>query len=214
MILRIIRHADPDYANNTITEFGREEAEALAVYMRTQKLDKILTSPLGRAIDTALPTCREKGLDYTVLPWTAESMDYMRPCDRPGNCSYTFTLTDGVRDFTDLTSESRNGSIEMLVENSDSFLASLGYERRGARYKVISPNDEHIAVFCHGGFGGAWISHLLLRPAELSWLDIRLQTTSITTFEFRNDAEYTYPIVRQIGAIPHITLAGLRVNNR
>ncbi len=33
MILHIIRHADPDYANNTITEFGKQEAEALAVYM-------------------------------------------------------------------------------------------------------------------------------------------------------------------------------------
>ena len=79
MILHIIRHADPDYPNNTITEFGKQEAEALAVYMRTLPLDKIYTSPLGRAIDTALPTCREKGLEYTVLPWTAESMDYMRP---------------------------------------------------------------------------------------------------------------------------------------
>ena len=214
MILHIIRHADPDYANNTITEFGKQEAEALAVYMRNVPLDKIYTSPLGRAIDTALPTCREKGLGHTVLPWTAESMDYMRPCDMPGNCSYTFTLTEGVRDFTDLTSESRNGSIEMLVQNSDAFLTSLGYERCGARYKVLRRNDENIAVFCHGGFGAAWISHLLLRPAQLSWLDIRLQTTGITTFEFRCDGEYTFPILHQLGAIPHITLAGLRINNR
>lgn len=214
MILHIIRHADPDYPNNTITEFGKQEAEALAVYMKSVPLDKIYTSPLGRAIDTALPTCREKGLEYTVLPWTAESMDYMRPCDMPGNCSYTFTITEGVRDFTDLTSESRNGSIELLVQNSDTFLTSLGFERCGARYRVLRKNDEHVAVFCHGGFGGAWISHLLLRPAELSWLDIRLQTTGITTFEFSSAGEYAFPVLRQLGAIPHILLAGLRINNR
>ncbi|MBO4794631.1 MAG: histidine phosphatase family protein [Clostridia bacterium] len=214
MVLHIIRHADPDYPNNTITEFGRREAEALAQYMKTIPLDRVFTSPLGRAIDTALPTCREKGLEYTVLPWTVESMDYMRPCDRPGNCSYTFTLTEGVRDFSDLTGESRNGSIENLYKNSDEFFASLGYERHGARYKVVTPNHEHIAVFCHGGFGGAWISHLLLRPAEMSWISLRLRTTSISTFEFGNSNEYTTPLAMQIGAIPHIVLAGLRVNDR
>ncbi len=214
MILHIIRHADPDYANNTITEFGRQEAAALAAYLHDKPLDKIYTSPLGRAIETALPTCRDKGLEYTVLPWTAESMDYMRPCDMPGNCSYTFTLTEGVRDFTDLTSESRNGSDDMLVQNSDAFLASLGYERCGARYKVLRNNEETVAVFCHGGFGAAWISHMLLRPSQLSWLDIRLQTTGITTFVFGNGSEYVYPVLTRLGEIPHIAVAGLRVNNR
>jgi len=214
MVLHIIRHADPDYANNTITEFGRLEAKALAEYLHDVPIDRIFTSPLGRAIDTATPTCEDKGLEYTLLPWTVESMDYMRPCDRPTNCSYTFSLTDGVRDFTDLTSESRNGYIENLVQNSDSFLASLGYERHGARYKVIKPNTESVAVFCHGGFGGAWISHLLLRPAELGWLSIRLRTTCISTFVFGNDSEYTCPLALQIGAIPHIAVAGLRKNDR
>lgn len=214
MVLHIIRHADPDYANDTITEFGRLEAKALADYLHGIPVDRIFTSPLGRAIETAAPACEDKGLEYTVLPWAAESMGYMRPCDRPANCSYTFSLTDGVRDFSDLTAESRRGCIEKLVENSDSFLASFGYERHGARYKVIKPCNESVAVFCHGGIGGAWISHLLLRPAEFGWLSIRLRTMSISTFVFGNDSEYVCPLAFQIGKLPHIAVAGLRINDR
>lgn len=56
MTLYIIRHADPDYANNTITEFGWEEANALGEWMKDVKIDRIYSSPLGRALDTAAPT--------------------------------------------------------------------------------------------------------------------------------------------------------------
>ncbi|MFA7186445.1 MAG: histidine phosphatase family protein [Victivallales bacterium] len=215
MILDIIRHADPDYANNTITEFGHLEAKALADYMKDMDIYKIYTSPLGRAIDTALPLCKAKGMDYTILPWTAESMDYMRRCNKPELCGYRFSILRGVEDYTDLTDEERNDSLIRLIENSDNFLESLGYVREGARYRVASPNGNHIAVFCHGGFGGAWISHLLMRHPGMGWCDIRLRTTSITQFLFENNADnYTFPILRCLSATPHITLAGLRINER
>lgn len=47
MILDIIRHADPDYANNTITEFGKLEAKALADFLKDENIDRIYTSPWG-----------------------------------------------------------------------------------------------------------------------------------------------------------------------
>lgn len=215
MILDIIRHADPDYANDTITEFGRLEARALAEYMKGTNIDRIYASPLGRAIETALPLCIMKKMDYTILPWTAENMDYMKRCSKPELCGYRFSIMNGVEDYTDFTDEERNNSLIELVKNSDEFLASSGYVREGARYKITSSNDNHIAVFCHGGFGSVWISHLLMRPAGLGWCDIRLGTTSITQFVFENNEEgYTFPVLRCLSATPHITLSGLRVNDR
>lgn len=89
MILYIIRHADPDYAHNTITPLGKEEALALGQRMSRVKLDRIYTSPLGRAIDTARPTMLALGMENTVLDWTAESMDYMQP-RVAGKGGYTF----------------------------------------------------------------------------------------------------------------------------
>lgn len=215
MKLYIIRHADPDYANNTITEFGHLEANALANYLKDVKIDKIFTSPLGRAKDTARPTCEVKGLDYTVLDWTAESMDYMRRINRPEELKYCFSVKDGVTGFVDFSDEDRGNTINSLIKGSDEFLKSFGLVREGGRYRVEAQDHSHVCVFCHGGFGGAWISHLLLRPPEMGWCDIRLRTSSITEFNFKDDGSgYAFPVLVTLAATPHIVLSGLRLNDR
>lgn len=217
MLLYIIRHADPDYENNTITEFGWEEARALAEWLKDIKIDKIYTSPLGRAIDTARPTLEAKGMDYEVLPWTEESMDYMLSfkATPDTDCSYSCSVKEGVHDFVDFTGTERMATVERMVRESDSFLESFGYKRRGLLYDIVTPNDQSIAVFCHGGFGSAWITHLLGCAPGIMWPAIALNTTSVTTFEFRNEEKgFTRPVMHRMGEITHIYNAGLRVNNR
>lgn len=217
MFLYIIRHADPDYANNTITEFGWEEAHALAEWLKDIHIDKIYTSPLGRAIDTAKPTLEIKGMTSEILPWTEESMDYMESHQlKPdSDCSYSFSVQKGVYDFKDFMPTDRMKTVENMQKCSDEFLASLGYERNGALYKITRNNDESIAVFCHGGFGVAWIAHLLNTAPGVMYPNISLNTSSVTTFEFLNASEgFVRPVLRRLGEITHIYKAGLRVNNR
>lgn len=217
MILYIIRHADPDYANNTITEFGWEEAHALADWLKDVKIDRIYASPLGRALDTAAPTCKEKGLEPTILPWTAESMDYMEShrFTPECNCSYSFDLQHGVHNFKDHYEENRMATVENMIKSSDEFLASCGYSREGAFYRITNHNHDSIAVFCHGGFGCAWIAHLLNTAPGVMYPGISLNTSSVTTFEFRNsDTGFTRPVLKRLGEIDHIRRAGLRINNR
>ena len=217
MILYIIRHADPDYPNNTITEFGWEEAHALAKWLKDVRIDKIYTSPLGRAIDTAKPTCEIKGMTSEILPWTEESMDYMESYRlQPDSiCSYSVSVQEGVHDFVDFMPTERMNLVYEMQKKSDEFLASLGYEREGLLYKVTRNTDERIAVFCHGGFGVAWIAHLLGTAPGLMYPAISLNTSSVTTFEFAvQDEGYIRPRLRRLGEIAHIYDAGLRVNNR
>ena len=217
MILYIIRHADPDYANNTITEFGWQEAHALAEWMKDIKIDRIYASPLGRALDTAAPTCKDKGLEPTILPWTAESMDYMdsHRFTPKTDCSFSFSMKQGVYGFKDYADGGRMATIENMISNSDAFLASCGYSREGAFYRITNHNEDSIAVFCHGGFGSAWITHLLNMAPGVMWPCISLNTSSVTTFEFRNsDTGYTRPVLKRLGEIDHIRRAGLRINNR
>lgn len=217
MILYIIRHADPDYANNTITEFGWEEAHALADWLKDVKIDRIYASPLGRALDTAAPTCKIKGLEPVILPWTAESMDYMEShrFTPECNCSYSFDLQRGVYDFKDHYAENRMATVENMIKCSDEFLASCGYSREGAFYRITEPCHDSIAVFCHGGFGCAWIAHLLNTAPGVMYPGISLNTSSVTTFEFRNsDSGFTRPVLKRLGEIDHIRRAGLRINNR
>lgn len=53
MRILIVRHAEPDYAHNTLTEKGFKEAELLAERMKKIKIDDLYSSPQGRAVKTA-----------------------------------------------------------------------------------------------------------------------------------------------------------------
>ena len=49
----LIRHGDPDYSTDSLTPQGKLEAAALADYLCSLKIDRIYSSPLGRAKETA-----------------------------------------------------------------------------------------------------------------------------------------------------------------
>ncbi len=214
MILYIIRHADPDYAHNTITPLGREEADALGVRMSKVKLDRIYTSPLGRAIDTARPTMRALNMENIVLDWTVESMDYMQP-RTAGKGKYTFGYADGVSDVEDYAEIDRTAAMDALIKNSDEFLSSLGYTRAGGVYKIDKPSDERIAVFCHGGFGSNWIAWLLGMPPFMGWDRIKLRTSAVTRFNFiNNDSGFTVPECDYLNDTSHLPACGVPNSGR
>lgn len=72
MRLYIIRHADPDYENNTITTEGHQEARALAGRLAAGGLDRIYSSPMQRALDTAEYASGRLGIVCQIEPWTRE----------------------------------------------------------------------------------------------------------------------------------------------
>src|SRR6056297_1352914 len=72
MKLYLIRHGDPDYANDTLTDRGHREASALVEYLQREGIEQIVTSPLGRARDTARYTAEAMNLEVSVEPWMAE----------------------------------------------------------------------------------------------------------------------------------------------
>ncbi len=60
MKILIIRHGDPDYEHDTLTEKGRREALALADRLDKLSVAAAYVSPLGRAKDTAAPALDRK----------------------------------------------------------------------------------------------------------------------------------------------------------
>ena len=56
MRILIIRHAEPDYYNNTLTDKGFVEAEYLSEKLKDSNIIHIYSSPLNRAVLTAKPT--------------------------------------------------------------------------------------------------------------------------------------------------------------
>ena len=64
MRLLFIRHGDPDYANDTLTEQGKIEAKLLSDVIGDFEIDDIYVSPLGRARDTAEYSLRVLGRKF------------------------------------------------------------------------------------------------------------------------------------------------------
>ena len=72
MNVYIVRHAEPDYARDTLTEKGWREAELLSRRLENIPNGYYYTSPLGRARDTASLTLQKVGAQAQVCPWLRE----------------------------------------------------------------------------------------------------------------------------------------------
>ena len=227
MRLYIIRHADPDYPNNTITDRGHREAQALAQRMAKASLARIYSSPLGRARDTARYTSELTGLEAEILPWTAElSMDYIDDVDGRPTAAWNVAgevVRGGQQQPTRqswpqlsvLRGYDYRARMAELGDASDAFLAEFGYRRAGGVYEAVAPNDEAIAVFCHAGFGVSWLAHLLELPMTLAWCGLFWAPTAVTTVVMeRRTPAIAVPRALAIGDTSHIYAEGLAESAR
>ncbi|MDR2599644.1 MAG: histidine phosphatase family protein [Oscillospiraceae bacterium] len=219
MILYIIRHGEPHYPTDSLTENGIRQANALAESLAKIGLDEIYSSPLGRAIQTAEPTCEILNLPYSIEEWMSEDLMFndISKLDENGvrdwamfrhntqlmkqeytlDDWYTNPLFNGCRDA--------KGAYERVVKNSDEFLARLGYTREGRIYKITKPGDKRIAAFCHHGFGTTWLSHLMSIQPNAFWASFTINHSSVTIIEFDNNNDgYTTAWCRCLNDTSHL----------
>ncbi len=204
MLLYILRHGDPTRPDG-LTPLGVRQAEALARRLSVHGLDRIFTSPLIRARETARPACEMLRLEAEVEEWTSEDLAFRRfsvPTERgrnwifrerreamylPENCAQTRENWYEAPVFADLP-DLRPG-YEALVRDSDDFLARLGFERVGGLYRQIGPDPGRVAVFCHQGFGLSWMSHLLYLPPQVFWRGFDVNHSGLSLFHFEPGKE-------------------------
>ena len=215
MRLYIVRHGEPDYATDSLTERGRCEAAALGNWFVAEKIDTIYCSPLGRARQTAEIATKSIGKSFAIEPWTRE-LDYFRientelaawnvPGEKVRQDAYLKNPANWesipVLDITKMRSE-----YARVAAASDDFLARNGYHRNpDGYYEVKNRNKNRIAIVCHGGFGVTWLSHLLDIPLPLMWAGFLMQTTAITTVLMQEITPgIASPRCIQFGALPHL----------
>ncbi|MDE7219247.1 MAG: histidine phosphatase family protein, partial [Oscillospiraceae bacterium] len=80
MKLLIVRHGDPNYEIDSLTEKGWREAELLARRLAETEIKEFYVSPLGRARDTASLTLEKLGRTAVECPWLRE---FDAPIRRP-----------------------------------------------------------------------------------------------------------------------------------
>lgn len=73
MRIIFIRHGDPDYQHDSLTEKGRREAALLSERVSSwENITEIFCSPLGRAQETASYSLARLGREAITYPWLQE----------------------------------------------------------------------------------------------------------------------------------------------
>ena len=193
MKLLIIRHGDPDYAADSVTEKGTREVEMLAERLSRLDIHTFYVSPLGRAQRTAAPTLQRLHKDAVTLPWLREfqapvqdpETDRLRnPWDfKPAYWMQDPRFYDAslwtqtpVMQTGDVASEAQR-----VYQGLDDVLARHGYRRKGLYYEATAANTDTIAFVCHFGVECVMLSHLMnISPMPL-WHHFCALPSSVTT---------------------------------
>lgn len=227
MRIFMIRHGDPDYRSDSLTERGKQEAEALAAYIDRLQLTHLYCSPLGRAQETCRPCAERLGLPVETLPWTSELTDVyyeeegfgrFSPFTAPGELLYAVSPTpryEGWQEQKYFDDPRYHRQIRDMQQGSDALLARHGYVHDGPIYRIERPNEERIAVFCHQGISTTWMAYLLNIPCQAAWAGMWQACTGVTCFgmECRSD-RFAVPRMLYMGDTTHIALAGLERTER
>ena len=206
MRLLIVRHGDPDYVNDTLTERGKAEAELLSQRLCEENIKAAYVSTMGRAALTAEYTLKKIGLEPTVCPWLRE---FSPRIDRPDRTdrktiSWDWLPNDWTAeaDFYDkdkwfnhpiMTDGNVKEEYGWVIESFDKVLADHGYIRENNIYRAERPNEDTVAFFCHFGTECVLLSHLLGISPMLLWHGFFAAPTSVTTVyteERREGAAY------------------------
>lgn len=223
MLLYIIRHGEPGQ-DGALTETGQKQAIAVGERLQQCGINRIFSSPLLRARQTAGPACEKLGLGMTIEDWAAEIGDgrlttlpdgtrksvsliqntgfltgnnAFLPFDRAYECD--FFCTSGMKE-----------AVSFIEENGNAFLEKLGYKKEGNVYRIVKPNDDKVALFCHAAFSRAWISVLLHIPIHIMWAGFDYEHSGVTVLEFENTENgITAPTCLRYSDTSHLYAAGI-----
>lgn len=193
MKLLIVRHGDPDYSIDSLTEKGWREAELLK--NRLEKLDvkAFYCSPLGRARDTSKATLEAVGKSAEICDWLrefdgyavdTETGEHRMPWDRlpsflaENEDFFSFdkwleTPFYSGGDIPEKYAEVCNGIDDLLLRH--------GYAHEGRMLRVERENTDTVVLFCHFGVECVILSHLLKISPVILWHNFVALTSSVTT---------------------------------
>ena len=237
MRILLIRHGDPDYVHDTLTEKGHREAALLSEHAGALNIGDCYMSPLGRAQATAAYTLERLGKKAEVLGWLkefpgqvdinqSEELQKAYPNTRTGEGKYQLRiawdmvpsyLTEhpeylGMESWRQSLVARHSGLVKTYddaAEGLDRLLGQYGYVREGRHYRVVKENTKTIACFCHFGVTCALLSHLWNVSPFVLWHGMALAPTSVTEVvsEEREQGVAWFRALR-LGDVSHLYAGG------
>lgn len=203
MNIYFIRHGEPDYITDSLTETGHQQAQKLAETIEELQLDEIYQSPMGRAKQTAAYSAQKLGIEPVTLDWLREicwgdmSGDAYSTAS-PWSLSDKFIFDDheypqgeNWKEHPLVKNDRMVQSLEEHISNLESFLAEKGYVREGQLYRSEAGKEsKNIGVFCHGGVISTCAAHLLNIPFFHFIVHTTIGLTSVSKIAISDKTEY------------------------
>ncbi len=192
MKLIIIRHGDPDYAKDSLTEKGWREAELLADRISKMNVTAFYCSPLGRAKDTASLTLKKMNRTATELPWLHEFKGQVKQgLIKKTVCwdrlpSYwtnedKYYSADEWASTPVMSKYDVKKEYDIVANGIDELLKEHGYVHCGNHYNVINSNHDTVVLFCHFGVEAVILSHIFSVSPMPLFHNFCALPTSVTT---------------------------------
>ena len=222
MIFYYVRHGEPIYDPDSLTEYGHRQARALAKRLALYGLDEIYASDSNRAIQTAQPTCELLKKEAVLLPWANERLAWNEfVVERDGKRTWLFqdresvekmssrrmiSMWDSFADDEYFDSTNVRSGLARINAEVDAFFLSLGFrhDREARRYELVKPNNKRVALFAHQGFGFVFLSSLLDIPYTVLSTSLDMGHSGVTVIYFDESDEHVYPRVLQLSNDSHL----------
>ncbi len=155
MELLIIRHGLPvrrelteGVADPELAPEGREQADLLARYLESERIDAIYASPLARARETAAPLAAALGVDVRISSGVAE-WDQNSP---------EYVPVEELKAANDPRWQAMLAGEWESDESEEDFRARM----LDAIETIIGDHQgDRVAIVCHGGIINGYLSHVL-----------------------------------------------------
>jgi len=225
MKLIFIRHGDPDYKNDSLTNKGMKEAELLSERVLNWKdnITKIYVSPLGRARMTCEYSLKKLDMEATELPWLKEFYFPTHHPEQNNEIHVPWDFYPGLwTRYKDAYDKDKWMDLPLLKENDirkealnvydsfDNLLKEYGFERKDNFYQTDGTGDGKTLVFyCHLGVSLLIMGHLLGISPFVLWHAVYVAPTSVTVLgsEERKKGEASFRI-QFMGDTSHLRLNG------
>lgn len=210
MRLILVRHAEPNYELDCLTELGHKQAKIAAQRLINEGIEEIYSSPMGRARQTAQAFSDASGIKKI------EILDFMHEIRYgPENDLYNEEwspwaasdkmiskgqelCTENWRKIPVFTGNTATIDVDNIMKNADSLLEKWGYKREGLYYRNIRSNDDQhtIALFSHGGSSTALLSRIFNIPFPYLCATLHIPHTGITILRFdRTPGKLAVPVI-------------------
>ncbi|MCU1358750.1 MAG: hypothetical protein JWN99_39 [Ilumatobacteraceae bacterium] len=156
MELLLIRHGLPlrrelesGAADPELSDAGHQQAQRLAAYLSSERLDAVYASPLRRAFQTAQPVAAAQGVPLVIVDevaeWDRHSSEYvpMEELKAAGDPRWQ-QVVRGEWPERDVSPEDFRSSVVAKLEEL-----------------IDAHSGKRVAVVCHGGVIAAYLTHIL-----------------------------------------------------